>query len=453
MLIAASFFSYRALGSDLLPAMDEGGFILDYLMPAGSSLDDTNAVLLGVEKILSATEEVESTSRRTGLQLGLAAVTEANRGDFTVKLKRKRSRNIEEVISSVREKVNKKYPQLDVEFIQQLQDQIGDLTSSPEPIEIKLFSPDPDLLKKWAPKVAERIKKINGVADVKDGMENTISGSAIVMKVDPVVAARSGFTPQEIEIDASAILQGEPATTPVVVNDRACMVDSRAVSARRYCASLGPDPEHDDHQQAVRRRKTASLGYAGDVPRAKWGRRKFIRENLQTESIAVTGRFEGVSLGKGMEVVKQAVADMMVPPAIRVVYGGTYEEQQKSFKDLLLVLGLAVVLVFTVLLFEFRTFAAPTAILASALLSVAGVFLALLVTKTEFNISSFMGLIMVIGIVAKNGILLLDADHRFPLAEGFSRRMTHLILSRGREARRLQSDSCDDPLLATTSRE
>ena len=135
--------------------------------------------------------------------------------------------------------------------------------------------------------------------------------------------------------------------------------------------------------------------------------------------VAVTGRFEGVSLGEGMQLVQQAVADLHIPPSIRVVYGGTYEEQQKSFRDLLVVLVLAVVLVFTVLLFEFRTFAAPAAILASALLSTSGVFFALLVTGTTFNISSFMGLIMVIGIVAKNGILLLDADQRFR-AEGSS---------------------------------
>ena len=127
----------------------------------------------------------------------------------------------------------------------------------------------------------------------------------------------------------------------------------------------------------------------------------------------MTGRFEGISLGAGMQIVQQAVADLHVPDSIRVVYGGTYAEQQKSFRDLLVVLALAVVLVFTVLLFEFRTFAAPTAILASALLSTSGVFLALLATGTTFNISSFMGLIMVIGIVAKNGILLLDADQRF----------------------------------------
>ncbi len=413
LLIGASFLCYRSLGSDLLPEMDEGGFILDYLMPAGSSLADTNDVLLGVEKILKATPEVESTSRRTGLQLGLAAVTEANNGDFSVKLKRDRSRGIDEVISALRAKVNEQYPQLDIEFVQVLQDMIGDLTSSPEPIEIKLFSADPEILKTWAPKIADRIKKIKAVADVKNGIENTISGPAIVMNVDPVVAARSGFTPQEIEFDASAILQGEPATTPVVVNDRSYTIRVRFPEDAR--ATL--DQIRNTMITSSSTGKTASLGSLAEF-QDEAGQTEIRRENLERE-VAVTGRFEGVSLGTGMQMVQQAVADMHVPSSIRIVYGGTYAEQQKSFKDLLVVLALAIVLVFTVLLFEFRTFAAPIAIIASALLSTSGVFLALLITGTTFNISSFMGLIMVIGIVAKNGILLLDADQRFR-AEGMS---------------------------------
>jgi len=412
-LIAISYFCYTRLGSDLLPEMDEGGFILDYLMPAGSSLADTNAVLLGVEKILSDTPEVEGTSRRTGLQLGLAAVTEANTGDFSVRLKRDRSRGIDEVISGIRSKVNDEYPQLDVEFIQVLQDMIGDLTSSPEPIEIKLFSQDPALLKVWGPKIGERIKKIKGVADVKDGIENTVSGSAIVMNVDPVVAARSGFTPQEIELDASAVLQGEPATTPVVVNDRAYNIRVRFPDSVR--SSL--DTIRNTMITSSASGKTATFGALAKFD-DEAGQTEIVRENLQRR-IAVTGRFEGISLGAGMQIVQQAVADLHVPPTIRVVYGGTYEEQQKSFRDLLMVLGLAIVLVFMALLFEFRTFVAPTAILASALLSTSGVFLALLITNTQFNISSFMGLIMVIGIVAKNGILLLDADQRYR-KEGYS---------------------------------
>jgi CzcA family heavy metal efflux pump len=412
-LIAGSYFCYQALGSDLLPEMDEGGFILDYIMPAGSALADTNQVLLGVEKILASTPEVESTSRRTGMQLGLAAVTESNTGDFSVRLKRPPRRAIDEIISEIRGKVNDQYPQLDVEFLQVLQDMIGDLTSSPEPIEIKLFSPDPKLLEEWAPKVAAKIKRIKEVADVKDGIENSISGSAIVMNVDPVIAARAGFTPQEIELDASAILQGEPATAPVVVNDRAYTIRVRFPDDAR--TSL--EQIRNTMITSSSTGKTATLGSLANF-QIESGQTEIIREDLQRR-VAVTGRFEGISLGGGIKLVQQAVTDLNIPNSIRVVYGGTYEEQQKSFRDLLVVLALAVVLVFTVLLIEFRTFAAPAAILASALLSTSGVFFALLVTKTTFNISSFMGLIMVIGIVAKNGILLLDADQRFR-AEGSS---------------------------------
>ena len=413
-LVVASYFCYQSLGSELLPAMDEGGFILDYLMPAGSSLVDTNQVLMGVEKILRATPEVESTSRRTGLQLGLAAVTEANTGDFSVKLKSGKRRPIDDVISELRGKLGKRYPQLDIEFVQVLQDMIGDLTSSPEPIEIKLFSQDPALLKKWAPKIGEKLKKTKGVADVKDGIENTVSGPAIVVTVDPVVAARAGFTPQEIELDASAILQGEPASTPVVVNDRSYTIRVRFPDSAR--ADL------DKIRSLVITSSTGKTGTLGSLAKFtnEVGQTEIRREDLQ-RVVAVTGRFEGISLGKGIQMVQGIVKDLGLPPEIRVVYGGTYAEQQKSFGDLLLVLGMAIVLVFTVLLFEFRSFSAPSAIIASALLSTSGVFFALLVTGTTFNISSFMGLIMVIGIVAKNGILLLDAEERFR-KENFSAR-------------------------------
>jgi CzcA family heavy metal efflux pump len=413
VLVGASYFCYRSLGTDLLPEMDEGGFILDYLMPAGSSLDDTNAMLLKAEKILHATPEVDVTSRRTGLQLGLAAVTEANMGDFSVKLKRGKRRDIAEVISELRAKF-KDYPQLDVEFIQVLQDMIGDLSSSPEPIEIKLFAQDPELLKKWATKVGDKLKKTKNVTDVKNGIENTVSGPAILIDVDPVVAARAGFTPQEIELDASAILQGEPAVTPMVVNDRSYTIRVRFPDQTRMTSDRIRNMVFTSSTG-----KTASLGSLANIT-TQVGQTEIRREDLQ-RVVAVTGRFEGVSLGKGMETVQQMVKDLGVPPEIRVVYGGTYAEQQKSFRDLFLVLGMAIVLVFTVLLFEFRNFSAPTAIVTSALLSTSGVFLALLVTGTTFNIASFMGLIMVIGIVAKNGILLLDADDRYR-KEGLSAR-------------------------------
>jgi CzcA family heavy metal efflux pump len=406
VFIAASYLCYRALGSDLLPAMDEGGFILDYIMPAGSSLDDTNRAISRVEAILRATPEVESTSRRTGLQLGLAQVTEANTGDISVKLKRDRNRDIEEVIADVRAKVKEELPMLDVEFIQLLQDMIGDLTSAPEPIVIKLFSQNPEVLREWGPKVGDAISKIKGVVDVLNGIDDTISGPAITFRVDPAVAARAGFTPEEVELDVSAIIQGEPAPTPVVMNDRPYTIRVRyPEGARSSVDSI------KNTLLVSSTGKTATLGSLASVQELP-GQTEIRRENLQ-RNVAVKARLEGLNLGSGIAAVKRTVASLHLPPSIRVQYGGGYEEQQRSFHDLVTVLVLAVVLVFTVLLFEFGGFAAPVAIMSSAILSTSGVFLALLITGITFNISSFMGLIMVIGIVAKNGILLLDADQRF----------------------------------------
>jgi multidrug efflux pump subunit AcrB len=414
LLIAVSYFAYNALGTDLLPKMDEGGFILDYVMPAGSSLEETNRVISHIEQICRSTDGVESTSRRTGLQLGLAAVTEPNTGDISVKLKDTGRRGIDEIISEVRAKVRKQEPAVDVDFTQVLQDMISDLTGAPQPIVVKLFSADPGLLADWAPKVAESLGKIdkNPIVDIADGIENTMSGPAVVFNVNSQTASRAGFATDELAVVASAMVDGEPATNPVIINDRPYTLRVRYPESTR--ASL----EAMSNTMIVSATgATATLGSLSSVTELP-GQTEIIRDNLQ-RVVEVTARLEGVDLGTGVASVKKAVAELKLPPSIRVEYGGTYKEQQKSFHDLAIVLGLALVLIFLVLLFEFGTFSAPLAILCSAVLSTSGVFLALLITRTTFNISSFMGLIMVVGIVAKNGILLLDANDKFRAA-GFS---------------------------------
>jgi len=414
LLIGVSWLCYSQLGSDLLPEMDEGGFVLDYLTPAGASLKDTNEILVGVEKILREVPEVESTSRRTGLQLGFATVTEANRGDFLVKLKRERKRSVDEVVAEVREKVNKQFPNLDTDFPQILQDQIGDLTGAPDPIQIKLFSENTELLQEWAPKVADAIKTISSVKDVKNGIEDTVSGPVITFSIDQGVAARAGFTPQEAELDASALIGGEPATVPVIQNGRAYTLRVRFPESARFSLDTIRNTLLVSGSGRI-----ATLGTLAAMENNP-GQIEIRRENLQRD-VTVTGRFEDMSLGTGMKLVRAKVDSLHVPAAVRIVYGGLFQEQQKSFRDLLFVLLAAVVLVFIVLLVEFGDFTSPIAILASALLSTSGVFVALLATGTTFNISSFMGLIMVIGIVAKNGILLLDANQKFR-HEGMSAR-------------------------------
>jgi multidrug efflux pump subunit AcrB len=417
VLIGVSYISYNALGTDLLPHMDEGGFILDYVMPPGSSLQETNRVINHVEQIIRAVPEVENTSRRTGLQLGLAAVTEPNTGDIAVKLKDKRSRGIDDIISDVRGKVSAQEPSLDVEFTQVLQDMIADLTGAPQPVVVQLFSPDQDTLITWAPHVADALERVQvgykkPVVDIEDGIDNTTSGPAVVFNVNPQSAAKAGFSTDQLTTVAAAIVDGEPATNPLIINNRPYTLRVRYPAANRASVEAMSNTMLVNSSGG-----TATFGALSRIDTLP-GQTEILRNNLQQEK-EVTARLEGVDLGTGVAAVQKVVTDMHLPPSIRVAYGGTYKQERKSASDLDTVFVLAVVLIFIVLLFEFRSFSAPIAILSSAILSTSGVFFALLITSTTFNISSRMGLIMVIGIVAKNGILLLDANQKF-IHFGFS---------------------------------
>jgi multidrug efflux pump subunit AcrB len=416
-LIVVSYVCYQQIGSDLLPKMDEGSFILDYVTPPGSSLEETNRMISHIEQIVRSTPEVATTSRRTGLQLGLASVTEANTGDISAELKTDRDRDIWEVMDDIRDKVTKAEPAVDIQFTQKLQDMIGDLTSAPQPIDVMMFSPDSKLLNDWALRVADAIGKIQvgktkPVVDIDNGIDSTTSGPAVSYKVNMAQAAHVGFSPQDIANEAQAMLDGVETAQPMVVSDRPYAVRVRypasvrsSLAAMNNTVVVGP---------AGQMANLGSLATITELP----GQTEILQDNQQ-RYVAVTARLEGLDMGHGIAAVQSVIAKLGLPPSIRVEYGGLYQTQQQSFRDLLLVLVLAIVFVFLVLLFEFRNFSAPISILVSAVLSTAGVFVALLVTGITFNLSSFMGLIMVIGIVAKNGILLLDADEKFRAA-GFS---------------------------------
>ena len=316
-LIAGTWAGYRALGSDLLPPMDEGGFILDYIMPAGSSLAETNRVLDHVERILHDKPEVVNTSRRTGLQLGYAAVTEANTGDFTVKLKSKRSRSVWEVMDDVRAEIKRTEPELDIELTQILQDNINDLSNAPEPIQVKVFSNDELLLAQLGPRIGDGIGKIPGVVDVEDGIENTISGPATNFQIDPSVASRLGFTPEEVSQDATSILDGIPISAPLIAN------------GQQYTIRVRLGDEHRASLDAIRDTvflskagHTANLGSLATVQQLP-PQNEIRRENLQRQ-IAVTADLEGSDLGTVIAKVKQTIAGLNLPASVRVEYGLTY---------------------------------------------------------------------------------------------------------------------------------
>src|SRR5262249_50206949 len=295
----------------------------------------------------------------------------------------------------VRAKVESQEPATKVEFIMLLSDMIGDLSSQPEPIVIKLFSPDARLLNETAPRVADAIGKVPGVVDVLNGIENTVSGPAVTYQVNQTPPPRSGFSPEEVSVDAEAILEGAPAATPVVLNDRAYTIRVRFPEETRSTLD-----RMGNTLLLSTTGKTATLGALARVEQTP-GETEIRRENLQ-RLVAVTASLEeGTGLGAGAAGVRKAINDLHLPTSIRVEYGGRYQEQQKSFAELFKFFFFALFLLFAVLLFEFRNSSAPTAILSSAVLSTFGGFLALLITRTTFNVASFMGMIMVIGVVAK----------------------------------------------------
>lgn len=402
VIAALSYVAYRFLGSEFLPAFDERAFVLDYVAPAGASLDETDRMLRHVEAMLKETPEVDSYSRRTGLQLGLA-ITEPNTGDFLVKLK-ERGRSTEEVSAELRQKIESSEPALRVEFAGILSDLIGDLTSSPAPIEIRLFSEDATALRATAEHVADTIAKVNGVVDVFNGV--VVSGPAVTFRVDPQRAALFGLTANDVNEALTVALNGD-----VVSN---VIEHGRSVGVRVW---LSTPQLQLDQLRALQLRSPATNGLVriGQIASVDYdpGQTEMDRDGLR-QTIAVTARLEGRDLGSAIrDIQTQLARQLHLPAGMTIEYGGLYEEQQASFRELLVALALAVALVFLVLVIEFRSFTHPTAIICGAVLALSGSLGALLITHTTLNVVSMMGMIMIVGIVSKNGILMLDTveDH------------------------------------------
>lgn len=401
LLFAGGFAGYRAVGSGFMPHMDEGGFVLDYIAPPGMSLSETDRLLLQVEKILRTLPELDTYSRRTGAQLG-GGLTEANQGDFFVRLKPLPRRDIETVMDEVREKVHAAVPALDIDMVLLMEDVIGDLTSNPQPIEIKLFGDDAQQLADLAPKVAEAIGHIDGVVDVLDGI--MIAGDAVSIKVDRARAAMEGLDPDQVTRQVNTLLAGQITTS---VQQGQKMVDVRLWSEaheRDAIFKLGQFPLQaaDGHWLPLRRIATIQT---------MTGQPQITRENLK-RMVAVTGRISGRDMGSVMREVKALIASDLIPADIRVELGGLYLQQQKAFEGLMQVFAAAVALVFVLLLFLYERFRAAFAILAMPLLAIGVVFMGLAMTDTELNITSMMGLTMIVGIVTETAIFYYSEFRR-----------------------------------------
>ena len=395
-LVTAGYFIYSGIGSGFMPEMDEGAFILDYTSPPGTSLNETNRMLMNVEKIIMSIPEVESYSRRTGTQLGFF-ITEPNNGDYLIKLKKNRSRGINAIIDELRTKVESSEPALQIEFGQAMQDLIGDLTSVPSPVEIKVFGEDMSLIQKKAKEIAALISNVPGVVDVFDGI--VISGPACIINFNLPAIARAGFTVSELGNTLNDDIQGNVSTE---IQKGEKLIGIRVRLPDKYRNNI-------DLLKIIRITasdgKTYTLGSLAEI-RIDPGQSEIDRENLK-QMVAVTSRISGRDLGSTVSDIKVLLNKKLnLPPGVTLEYGGTFRTQQESFQGLLKVLIAASLLVMLVLVIEFERFLIPLSIYLVALLSLFGVVLALLITGVNFNISSFMGAIMMVGIVAENSIFL-----------------------------------------------
>jgi len=396
-----AYLVYNSIGTDYLPPLDEGAFILDYLTPPQSTLPDTTALLDSIQSVLKTTPEVVAFSRRTGTQLGFF-LTESNRGDISVRLKADRKREIDAVVDSIRDRILNSVPGVSIEFSQVLQDLIGDLSGVPEPIEVKVFGPDQKTIEATARQVANRMRSIHGLVDVFDGIVLSIPEQAVV--VDNTSAAHYGLSADDIRAALNSVIQGTIATN-VLSGDR--LVGIRV----RY-----PDAFHEDlgtlSEVILKSSSNARVPLASVTKINFLGETSEIARERQRPVVHVTARLEGIDLGTAVNEVKQSLARMPLAAGVSLEYGGLYAQQQQAFRELALVLVAGTIMMFLILVWEFARLAPAIACLVAAMSCLAGSFISLAVTGMTLNISSFMGIIMVAGITAKNGILLLDHAER-----------------------------------------
>jgi CzcA family heavy metal efflux pump len=372
------------LETGFLPEMDEGSIVLDYSSPPGTSLEQTDKMLKEVEKIVLTVPEVQAYSRRTGTQMGFF-ITEPNTGDYLIQLKKQRDRSTEDVISDLRQRIESTQPALRIDFGQVIGDMLGDLMTSVQPIEIKIFGNDPQRIAK---QIAAQVSDIPGTADVFDGI--VIAGPSISIVPDYSRMALFGITPANLQMQVQNALEGNVigsiSEKEQLSTVRMIYAGKRSIADLQQLEIFSPD----GRLHPISTLATIKMN-AGDA--------EIERENLQTMGV-VTARLENSDLGTVMNKIKQ----IKIPAGYQVEYGGAYADQQQSFDELLIILITASLLVFIVILFLFRDVKIALLIITLAVLGISGSYIALYLTNTPLNVGSYTGLIMIVGIIGENAI-------------------------------------------------
>ena len=401
--VLAGVLVFPRLQRGFLPSIDEGAFVLDYFLPAGTSLETTEHFARGIEAELRATPEVRTFSRRLGAELGPAAATQLNRGDVMVRLAAPGGRSYDDIVADLRQRLATHFPELRVEFMQVLQDVLNDLAGNPRPVEVKLFGPDYQKLNELGDKLAAEMARVPGMVDVYSGHEHGVP--ELRFRADRDVLARLGMTADDFDIQLGAALQG------VVVGamrrfDRLINVRVRYPNSVRFDTSKIPDLPLAAHGRGLTFRQVST-------PELTATAAELSHEALQP-MVAVTADHEGRDLGAIADDVTQIVSHLVLPTGYRAVMSGQIESQRATLRNLLWVMGLAALLVLTVLSAQFRYMRFAILVLSLVPVAIVGALLGLFVTGTPLNASSLMGSVLLVGLVVKNGVLLLEeAERRF----------------------------------------
>jgi len=393
-LIFSVYYILPKLETGFLPEMDEGSIVLDYASPPGTSLEETDRMLTEVEKTITAIPEVEAYSRRTGTQMGFF-ITEPNTGDYLIQLKKSRKRSTEEVIDDIRKKVESSQPALRIDFGQVIDDMLGDLMASAQPIEIKIFGSDQNKLQGLAKQVAAEVSKVEGTADVFDGI--TVAGPSIEVKPNAQKLAQFNLSPSNFQYQLQSQLEGNVIGS---IPEKEQYTDLRLIYPDAQKSSVDRMKQQFIFLPNGKLKPITELASI-DV---KEGAAEITRENSQSVAI-VSARLNERDLGSVMKDIQtQIKSKISLPQGYYISYGGAYAGQKESFHELLLILMLSSLLVFTLVLFLYRDFKAAFIILLNSVVGISGSFIALYLTHLPLNVGSYTGLIMIVGIIGENAI-------------------------------------------------
>ena len=421
VLVLSIFIILPNLETGFLPEMDEGSIILDYESPPGTSIEETDRMLKEVEKIIIKIPEVEAYSRRTGTQMGFF-ITEPNRGDYLIQLKKERSKTSNDIIDEIRQKVEATQPALRIDFGQVIGDMLGDLMSSVSPIEVKIFGDNQAELQKIAKKVNAIVEKVKGTADVFDGI--VLAGPSINIVPNYSRLAQYGITPADLQFQLQTALEGNVIGN-LLENER--IIPIRLIYKNSEKRSL---EDIKKLQLFLPNGQSIPISSLVDISAQK-GVAEIERENLQMISV-VTGRLDNRDLGSVMKDIQTKVkSNIHLPSGYYIEYAGAYKEQQQSFKELLMILIASSLLVFGVILFLFRDFRVALVILLISVLGIAGSYLLLFITQTPLNVGSYTGIIMIVGIISENAIFtFLQFRETFKLTRNVSESIIYSISTR-----------------------